>query len=185
MKDLFAVALEPEMAGFDHAGMHWPDCNLMNFLALDGVKLIRLAVFPPIIGGADWSQPRVTFRNDPSLLEELALEIVHGRKIIGKRCEAGVVLPHEGRSQPQHVLGAVSKHAPDADATLAFVLAEQRDRICARCQLLTQGSNPGLNFQDWNQRAFHDFQRSQPTPTHNENPNSARIARNGPNRKSG
>jgi hypothetical protein len=173
------------MAGFNHTRMHWPDCNLMNLLALDGVKLIRPPIIPPVIGGADWSQPRVAFRNDPGLLEKLALEIVHGRKILGEGREAGVVFPHAGRSQPQHMLGGVSKHAPDADATLGFVLAEQRDRICGRCQLLTQCGNPGLNFQDWDERAFHDFQRSQPTPAHNKNPNSARMERNGPNRKSG
>src|SRR6516225_2905484 len=163
------------MAGFDHTRMHWPDSNLMNFLAFDQVKLIRLTIFPPIIGGADWSQPRVIFGNDPSLLEKLALEIVEGGKIIGERWERGVVLLHTGRSQPQHMFGGVSEHAPDADAALAFVLAEKRDRIRAGCQFFTQRDDPGLNAQDWNQRAFHDFRRSQPTPTHNVNPNSTRM----------
>src|SRR5262249_55159104 len=158
----------------DHTRVHWPDGNLMNLLAFDEVKLVRFTIFPPIIGGADWSQPRMIIRNDPGLLEKLALEIVQGGKIVGERWEVGVVLLHAGRSQPVHMFGGLSEHAPDADAALAFVLAEKCDWIGARCQFFTQRGNPGLNAQDWNERAFHDFQRSQSTPTHNENPNATR-----------
>src|SRR5215472_8388977 len=126
MQDLLAIALEPKMAGFDHTRMHWSHGDLMNFLPFDEVKLIRLTIFPPIIGGADWSQPWVIIGNDPGLLEKLALEIVHGGKIIGERWETGVVLAHAGRSQPQHMFGGVSEHTPDTDAVLTFVLAEKR-----------------------------------------------------------
>jgi hypothetical protein len=84
MQDLFAIALKSEVTGFNHARMYWPDCDLMNFLALDLVKNMGRTVFPPIIRGADWSQPWVIFRYDSYLLEELALEIVYSWKIGGE-----------------------------------------------------------------------------------------------------
>jgi hypothetical protein len=62
MQDLFAIALKSEVTGFNHTRMHRPDCDLMNFLALDPVKLMGRAVFPPIIRGADGSQLWVIFR---------------------------------------------------------------------------------------------------------------------------
>ena len=103
VQDLFAVALKPEVAGFNHTGMHRPDRDLMNFLALDPVKIIRLAVLPPIITSADWSQPRVIFGDDPGLLEELALEIVYARENHWRRIRSvGRFSPSGSKSATSH-----------------------------------------------------------------------------------
>jgi hypothetical protein len=113
-------------------------------------------------------------------------QLVQGGKITGKRWEMGGVVPsHAGRSQPQHMFGGVSKQAPDAEPALVFILSEKRNRTRAACQSFTQCGHPGLNAQNWNERTFHGFRRSEPTPAHNEKPNSTRMERNGPNRKSG
>ena len=86
------------MAGFDHACMHWPDGNLVNFVAFDEVELVRLTIFPPIIDGAGWSQPGVIIRNDPALLEKFALEMVQCGEIIGERSTTRPLMNYQAQT---------------------------------------------------------------------------------------
>jgi len=38
MKDFLAMALEPEVPGFDDASMHWSNAHFMNLLTFDAVE---------------------------------------------------------------------------------------------------------------------------------------------------
>ena len=49
VKNLLAVALKTEMPRLNHAGMHRPHTDLVNFLAFDAVKCVGRTVFSPAI----------------------------------------------------------------------------------------------------------------------------------------
>ncbi|HMD60334.1 MAG TPA: hypothetical protein VKG78_02830, partial [Opitutaceae bacterium] len=82
VKNLLARALEAEMPGFNYAGMHRPDRDLMNLAALHAEE------FPGSRGGArprpHGLQPRMATRHDAVLLPCLALEEVRLRVDAGQ-----------------------------------------------------------------------------------------------------
>ena len=87
VKDLFAVALEPEVPGLDHAGVDRTDGHLVHLVPLDPEEIRHpgkdCGVVRPVPGvearairvmEADRLQPRVPFEPDAVLLGDLPLE---------------------------------------------------------------------------------------------------------------
>ncbi len=89
MEDLLTVALEAEVPGLDHAGVHGPDRYLVHFLSLHAVEVshatLRVLARWPVPGiapaqgrvEADRLEPGVALGLDAPLLGDLALEEVH------------------------------------------------------------------------------------------------------------
>jgi hypothetical protein len=97
MEDLFAVALEAEMARFDDSGMDRPDGHLVNFLSLHPVEVgdaddrdLSDLPAPSIVPGPvrgmepDWLEPRVPGWAHPILFGNFPLEEVDLRAVRGQ-----------------------------------------------------------------------------------------------------
>ena len=112
-----ADAIEPEMAGFDHAGMHRPDGDLVNLLAFDGIIVviagdvltvivaenIRQTAFVGVI--ADHLQPGMAFGPDAELFGDFTFEHVKrltfgGQGRVRFRCPAAGQQQVLGRAGP-------------------------------------------------------------------------------------
>ena len=100
VEDLFAVALEAEMPRLNNPGMNRTDCDLVNLLASDSVKVgdadnrvLSLGPTPGIMTGspralkADRLEPGVSFRPHAELLGDLALEEMDLRAVRRQRGE--------------------------------------------------------------------------------------------------
>jgi hypothetical protein len=102
VEDLLAVALKPEMARLDNAGVNRANCYLMDFVPFDPVEvgdtddgsLSRVSA-PGIVARpvgsmkSDRLEPRMTFRIDAVLLGDLPLKEVRLRTV-GRQGEKAV-----------------------------------------------------------------------------------------------
>ena len=73
MDNPLAVAVETEVAGLDDAGMHWSNCDLVDFLTADAIK-IRRADGRAARGKTHRLKPGMALRIDSPLLVNFALE---------------------------------------------------------------------------------------------------------------
>jgi hypothetical protein len=128
LEDVLAVALEAEVAGLDDAGVHRPDRDLVDRLALDAAELAHadhgtLAGLAPEAEGAGSRGERLEEAQrveigvaeglDAVLLGDLALEQVHLRGARRERAEEAAVEPGGVEREPR--VGVVGEHRPQLD----------------------------------------------------------------------
>jgi len=129
MQHGLAVALEPEVAGLDHAGVHRADRDFVSLAAgdreevRDADRRCGLRAPSPRRLESHGLEPRMADRWHPPLLRDLALEQVNLGDHRSERRKSRHV--DDGSRELDEPTFVVGKHEDQRDA-LAFRIAEQR-----------------------------------------------------------
>ncbi len=166
VEDLFPVALEAEVPGLDHAGVHGPDRYLVHLLSLHAVEVSHatlrvLARRPvPCIAPAqgrveaDRLEPGVAFGLDAPLLGDLALEEVHLGTVRRHRRER--VAEDFGACGLENSCCVVGEDQDQLDR-LAGRHAEQRGDALAACRGLDDPRSELVERERWYRLAWDGY----------------------------